>query len=76
MGWSLDIVRPQLDKIFQGLGMRYEAQHPDAMSPRIYIIHEKELPATTMKHIANLFPELVYVEFKQSTFPVESREVT
>jgi len=75
MGWSLDIVRPQLDRIFQGLGMRYEAQHPDSMYPTIFITHEGELPKATMKHIASLVPDFVYVSFKQSSFPKES-EVT
>lgn len=72
MGWSLDLIKEQLDDIFARLGMKYEAQHPDSMYPAIFIIHEKELPVKTRKHIASLLPDFVYVSFKQTSFPADS----
>ena len=71
MGWSIDIVRGELDKIFKNLEADYEIQHPDSNYPTIYFICNKELPPGLMKHIAGLFPDDVYIYFQTSSFPVE-----
>ena len=69
MGWSLDMVRPELDKVFKQVKIRYRASHPDAMSPRIHIEYEGDLKQPTMKYIADLFPDFVYIDFRATTFP-------
>lgn len=70
MGWSVDTVKPELDIIFTSLGIRYKIDHPDSMSPQVYIQYEGELPVTVMKAIIQKFPELVYVGFTKTKFPV------
>ena len=63
MGWSIENLRPQLDSIFQNEGKRYSMQHPNALSPRVYLQHEGEI-STEIKHsIVSLFPEFVYIDF-------------
>jgi len=63
MGWSIDNIRPQIDVIFDAENKRYSMQHPNALSPRVYIQHEGELSTETTSSITNLFPEFVYVDF-------------
>ena len=63
MGWSIENVRPQLDVIFDGENKRYTMQHPNALSPRVYLQHEGEISTETKHLIASLFPEFVYVDF-------------
>ena len=63
MGWSIENVRPQLDVIFENEGKRYTMQHPNALSPRVYLQHEGEIPTETKHAIVALFPEIVYVDF-------------
>ena len=63
MGWSIENVRPQTDSIFENEGKRYTMQHPNALSPRVYLQHEGELSIETKAMIASLFPEFVYIDF-------------
>jgi len=70
MGWSIEIVRGELDKVFKNLGVNYEIQHPDTIFPSVYIIYDKDLPIATMAYIAKMFPENVYLDFKKTSFPV------
>lgn len=70
MGWSIEIVKGELDKMFANLGARYEIQHPDTIFPTVFIICDVDLPPALMKHIALMFPENVYLDFKKTSFPV------
>ena len=63
MGWSIENVRPQMDVIFENEGKRYSMQHPNAMSPRVYLQHEGEISTETKFTITSLFPEIVYIDF-------------
>ena len=63
MGWSIENLRPQMDVIFENEGKRYKMQHPNALSPRVYLQHEGEISTDTMSTINNLFPEYVYIDF-------------
>ena len=63
MGWSIENIRPQLDSIFENEGKRYSIQHPDALSPRVFIQHEGELSNDTKWLISSLFPAEVYIDF-------------
>ncbi|MBA7716308.1 hypothetical protein ES703_125378 [subsurface metagenome] len=70
MCWSIDLRKGDLDVIFQGLGKQFTAQHVEATNPTIRILHEGEIPLTTMRYIVDMFPEFVYVNFvPNSTFP-------
>lgn len=79
MGWSIENIKPQLDKIFENEGKRYSMQHPNAMSPRVYIQHEGELSTEAQHAVVALFPEFVYVDFFPNlTFegePVKKRNI-
>ena len=63
MGWSIENIRPQLDVIFEKEGLRYSMQHPNSMSPRVYIQHEGQVSTETKHTITELFPETVYIDF-------------
>ena len=63
MGWSIENLRPQLDVIFAEENKRYTMQHPNALSPRVYIQHEGELSTETKFNVTGLFPENVYIDF-------------
>ena len=63
MGWSIENIRPQLDSIFENEGKRYSMQHPNALSPRVYLQHEGEILTETKHSIVALFPEFVYIDF-------------
>lgn len=72
MGWSLDTIRPDLDTIFKNLGGKYEIQHPDSTYPSVFITYEADMPMFIKKHISNLFPDFVYLEFQRITFPADA----
>lgn len=63
MGWSIENLRPQIDVIFANESKRYSMQHPNALSPRVFIQHEGEISADTKYTITSLFPEMVYIDF-------------
>ncbi len=63
MGWSIENIKPQLDVIFAGEGKRYSIQHPNALSPRVYLQHEGEITTDAQHSISALFPEFVYIDF-------------
>ena len=76
MGWSIELIRPDLDGIFAKLGVKYDIQRPDSLSPRVVITYDGKLPPTTIKYIVNLFPEAVYVDFMRfsATGTAEKKE--
>ena len=65
MGWSIDIVRPDLNKIFREADRYYRITHPQQPSQGVVIEHlgDEDLQPGFKKRISNLFPEFVYVEF-------------
>jgi len=74
MGWSIDLVRKELDSIFTNMERQYDITHPSSSTPIILIRHEGDIPpAGVVKSIVALFPEFVYVDFMpNSTFPLGS----
>ena len=73
MGWSVDIVKPTLDLIFDSLDMRYTITHPQALSPRVFINHDGDMPVEAKQAIATLFPDFVSVEFFNTHILVTGR---
>ena len=63
MGWSIENIRPQMDSIFKAEEKGYRMNHPNALSPRVYMQHQGELSQDTKDKIVSLFPEFVYVDF-------------
>jgi len=69
MGWSIDVVKKELDEIFRkGVfphykEIRYDVTHPEAYSPRVYVRYEGEITASAKRKVVELFPESVYVDF-------------
>lgn len=63
MGWSIENVRLELDAIFTAEGKKYTIQHPDALSPRVYIQHEGDISVETRYLISSLFPADVYIDY-------------
>ena len=73
MGWSIDIVRPQLDKLLKD--NEYRIEHPDAISPRVNIYYEGDMDRLTMREVVNLFPDFVYVNLmKESAESIDNRQ--
>jgi len=63
MGWSIDVIEPAIDLIFRSLGVSYQLNRPDALSPRVFINHDGEIPVEAKQSITSLFPETVRVDF-------------
>ena len=72
MAWSIDTIRPELTTIFGNLGGKYEIQHPDSIYPSVFITYEADMPIAVKKYISSLFPDFVYLEFQQTSFPKDS----
>ena len=72
MGWSVDLVRPDLDTIFTGMERQYDITHPETSSPTMMIRFEGNLPPIgVLQSITKLFPEFVYLHFMPNqVFPV------
>jgi len=69
VGWSEFTVRPELDRIFKKLKLKYSVRRvlQPGTNPVVQIHHENELDVPTMKEILGLFPDFVYVEFVPNT---------
>ena len=80
MGWSLDTIKPMIDKVFKDMNMQYDMIHPSSVEPRVYIKHSGVLPAEAKGLITALFPDFVAVEFYNMRFTkmpeVVTKEVT
>lgn len=65
MGWSIDTVRPELNKIFKEAERKYRITHPQQPHQGVIIEHlgDKELPVRFKLRIAELFPDFVYIDF-------------
>ena len=68
MGWSELTARPDVDRVFKRLKLKYTMRRvlqPNAVV--VQILHEGELDIPSIKRIIDLFPEFVYVEFVPNT---------
>lgn len=67
MGWSIDIVRPELNKIFKEAGRKYRITHPQSAHQGVVIEHlgDDDISPRIKKSLANLFPDFVYIDFVQ-----------
>ena len=75
MGWSIEAVKWDLQKIFKETkGIRWEVTHPNSQTPKVYVTYDKPITRQTMKRISDLFPDFVYIDFAQVTFPAETQE--
>ncbi len=65
MGWSIDTVRPELNKIFKEASRKYRITHPQQAHLGVVIEHlgNRDLPVRFKMRIAELFPEAVYIDF-------------
>ncbi len=74
MGWSIDLIRKELDSIFTNMEREYDITHPGSSTPTILIRFEGDMPPVgVVKAITALFPEFVYIDFvPNSTFPLGS----
>ena len=65
MGWSIDIVRPELNKIFKEANRKYRITHPQSPHQGVVIEHlgNTDLPVRFKRQIAELFPDFVYIDF-------------
>ena len=65
MGWSIDTVRPELNRIFKEAGRKYRITHPQAPHVGVVIEHlgDKDLPVVFKRQIARIFPDFVYIDF-------------
>ncbi len=65
MGWSIDTVRPELNKIFKEAGRKYRITHPQQAHLGVIVEHlgNRDLPVRFKMRIAELFPEAVYIDF-------------
>ena len=65
MGWSIDTVRSELNKIFKEAGRKYRITHPQSAHHGVVIEHlgDEDLSNRFKKRIAELFPDFVYIDF-------------
>lgn len=79
MGWSIDTVRPELNRIFKAAGRKYRITHPQQPHLGVIVEHlgDKDLPVRFKRQVVELFPEDVYVDFvlvQQSQVVAEQME--
>ena len=67
MGWSIETVRPALDKIFKEAGRKYRITRPQSSQQGVVVeyltIEGKDIPLRFKMRIAELLPDFVYVDF-------------
>ncbi len=68
MGWSVEIVKPQLDKIFKESGRKYRITRPQSSQQAVvveYLTNDdgKDIASRFKLRIAELFPDFVYIDF-------------
>ncbi len=65
MGWSIETVLPELNKIFKEAGRKYRITHPQQAHQGVIIEHlgDKDLAIRFKRQIAELFPDFVYIDF-------------
>lgn len=67
MGWSELTARPDVDRIFKRLKLKYRLRRVLQPDPVIQILHEGTIGISSIKSILSLFPDFVYVEFVPDT---------
>ena len=65
MGWSIDVVRPELDDIFKEAKRYYRLTHPQSASVSVIVEYsgDRDLPIRYKSRIVELLPDFVYVQF-------------
>jgi len=68
MGWSLDILKPELNRIFREAKRKYRVTHPQSPKEAVIVEYEgekeeDEIAQRFKVRIVELFPEFVFVEF-------------
>ena len=65
MGWSIDTVRPELNKAFKEAERKYRITHPQSLHQGVVIEHlgNTDLHSKFKIRIVELFPDFVYVDF-------------
>lgn len=65
MGWCIDVVRIELNKIFKEDNRKYRITHPQQPHQGVIIEHmgDEDLPNRLKRQIVELFPDFVYVDF-------------
>ena len=65
MGWCIDIVRPELNKIFKEAGRKYRITHPQSSHQGVVIeyLGDDDIRNSSKKRISELFPDFVYIDF-------------
>jgi len=68
MGWSIDIVRVNLTKIFKEAGRKYRITHPQSAHAGVVVEYSgsndsDNLPLRFKTRIAELFPDFVYIDY-------------
>jgi hypothetical protein len=71
MGWSIQIYKKELDKIFQSQGKKYSCHLIDSAHPKVIVEYEGTIYVVTKKLILALFPDFVYVDFHPDTLFAE-----
>ncbi len=65
MGWSINIVKPEMDKIFREANRKYRITHPQSAHQGVVIEHlgDTDLSTRFKRQLAELFPDFVYIDF-------------
>ena len=69
MGWSYDLIRSQVKKIFGGDNFLVDI--PEATRPYVRISYEKEISIEKKRRLAELFPADWYIYFHPDTHVAE-----
>ena len=68
MGWTELTARPDVNRIFKKLKLKYLLRRIlEPSGYTIQIMHEGELSILTVKEIIVLFPDFIYIEFIPNT---------
>jgi len=68
MGWSVETIKVQIDKIFREAGRKYRITRPQSSQQAVvveYLSSEdgKDIPLRFKTRIVELLPDFVYVDF-------------
>lgn len=71
MGWSIDLIKPTLSRIFDKAGINWMIDLPDRMLPTVYLHTSEEIPSATKLAITKLFPDNVHIWFNVMSIPTQ-----
>ena len=71
MGWSIDIVREEVEAIFKAKDIKCTVDRPDSMQPNVYITYDtmEDIPLETKRAIVKKFPDNVHISFAKAHLP-------